>query len=197
GERRLSRAVETSAVARALHRMLSKRGRCREPRAWAPSRESTMESGIVVDQSTAVSRGTHRRRARLHALRRAERHASGLAWLGIGLGMAELIAPGRLARFLGLDDQPSTRTLLRAFGVREIASSIAVLARARHAGWMWARVLGDALDLAALATAHRSARRRHRPRVRGALVFVLAASVLDLVTASRLARAPRARIPGL
>lgn len=155
------------------------------------------QAGIVTEESGVVPRQTHRRRGRIHGVRKAERRASGLAWFGIGLGVAELVMPGRLARFLGLDDHPSTRTLLRAFGVREIASGIAILARARHAGWMWARVLGDALDLAALATAHRSARRRHRPRVRGALVFVLAASVLDLVTASRLARAPRVRIPGL
>ena len=49
----------------------------------------------------------------------ADRAARALGWFSIGLGMAELVAPGRLARMLGLDGKDG---LIRSFGARELAS---------------------------------------------------------------------------
>jgi uncharacterized membrane protein len=79
-----------------------------------------------------------------------ERLARGLGWFSIGLGMAELIAPRALARFLGTGNN---RALFRIMGLREIASGVGILTQRRPAGWLWARVGGDIIDLVALANA--------------------------------------------
>jgi hypothetical protein len=83
-----------------------------------------------------MSRETH------HAL------ARGLGWFSIGLGMLELCAPRSLARGLGM---PGSERLLQAYGLREIAAGVGILASRDPAPWMWGRVAGDALDVATLA----------------------------------------------
>jgi hypothetical protein len=75
--------------------------------------------------------------------------AYGLGWFSIGLGLAELLAPGRLAHAIGMEGSES---VLQAYGLREIGTGIAILASDNPAPWIWARVAGDALDLATLAT---------------------------------------------
>jgi hypothetical protein len=40
--------------------------------------------------------------------------AQGLGWFSIGLGLAELVAPGHLARFLGMDERAE---LIRAMAL--------------------------------------------------------------------------------
>ena len=72
-----------------------------------------------------------------------------LGWFSIGLGTLELLAPERLERWLGVEGR--TR-LIQGYGVRGIAKGIGILASRRPAGWVWARVAGDAVDLATLAT---------------------------------------------
>ena len=58
--------------------------------------------------------------------------ARGLAWFGIGLGLAELLAPRAVARAAGLRGHEG---LLQAFGAREIASGAVILAaRIRRPG---------------------------------------------------------------
>lgn len=74
--------------------------------------------------------------------------ARGLAWFGIGLGLAEVIAPRRLARITGLDGH---ERLIRLFGVREIASGAAMLATDEPERRLGLRVAGDALDGGLLA----------------------------------------------
>jgi hypothetical protein len=115
---------------------------------------------------------------------RDTRMAKGLAIFGIGLGLAELLAPRRLGRLIGLHGR-RTR-LMRAFGLREIAAGALILA-ARPALGLWARAVGDTLDLTALALATRGARRR--VHVGAALGAVLGAGALDLLYARRLSAA--------
>jgi threonine dehydrogenase-like Zn-dependent dehydrogenase len=50
--------------------------------------------------------------------------AEGLGWFSVGLGLAELVAPERLARFLGMDEHAG---LIRAYGVRELATGAGIL----------------------------------------------------------------------
>ncbi len=69
--------------------------------------------------------------------------ARGLAWFGIALGLAELVAPRRLARVCGLQ---GCERVIRAFGVREIVSGVLVLRSADPQGLLWVRVAGDVLD---------------------------------------------------
>lgn len=74
--------------------------------------------------------------------------AHGLAWFGIGLGIAEVLAPRRVASAAGLEGHEG---LIQAFGWREIGAGVLVLAAADPERWLWARVAGDGLDGALLA----------------------------------------------
>jgi hypothetical protein len=80
-----------------------------------------------------------------------ERLAKGLGWFSIGLGLSELIAPGAMADFVGVRNSSGNRSVLRAYGMREIAAGIGILMQERPVGWMWARVAGDLLDFGSLA----------------------------------------------
>src|SRR3954452_16294664 len=77
-----------------------------------------------------------------------ERLARALGWFSIALGTGELTAPSRMARLIGAPDTDATCNPLRAFGAREIASGLAILAQPDQARWLWSRAGGDALALA-------------------------------------------------
>src|SRR5690349_17261487 len=79
-----------------------------------------------------------------------QRLANGLGWFSIGLGLAELAAPRQVARLIGARDEDNTRTVLRAYGVRELAAGFGILSQTSPTGWLWGRVAGDMLDLASL-----------------------------------------------
>jgi uncharacterized membrane protein len=113
-----------------------------------------------------------------------ERLARALGWLSIGLGLAEVAAPRRIARLIGAPEHP---TLLRAFGLRELASGIGILSQRRPRGAMWSRVAGDALDLSALGAAFGS-RRADTRRLAAATAAVAGVTALDAYTAARIAR---------
>lgn len=81
-----------------------------------------------------------------------ERLAKGLGLFSIGLGLAELVAARGLCRALGMQGSES---LVRAYGVRELATGVAILTSHDPTPWIWGRVGGDAIDLATLAAAHR------------------------------------------
>lgn len=86
-------------------------------------------------------------RPRKNGRRPAYRFARGLGWFSIGLGLAELVMPRTLARLTGLQ---GNERLLQAYGLREIATGIGILASQNPTPWIWLRVGGDALDLATL-----------------------------------------------
>jgi hypothetical protein len=100
------------------------------------------------------------------------RSARALGWFSIGLGVAELLMPQRVARLTGLQGH---EVLLMACGLREIATGVGILASRRDpAPWLRARVAGDALDLALISS------RVHRGNpevVRTALAFAAVAGV--------------------
>src|SRR5215213_5636620 len=75
-----------------------------------------------------------------------------LGWFSIGLRIAEVFAPQALARLIGLKEDEHT-TLLRAYGVRELAAGVGILTRPKPTYWMWNRVIGDAIDLKSLRNA--------------------------------------------
>jgi uncharacterized membrane protein len=92
--------------------------------------------------------------------------SQGLGWLSVGLGVAELSAPRQISRWLGVRDSQRACTVVRALGVREIASGAGLLASRRASAFLWSRVAGDVMDLALLGTARPAARRRFWPRAR-------------------------------
>ena len=113
--------------------------------------------------------------------------AQGLAWFGLGLGLAEVVAPSTLAHLVGVPDKPATRATLRALGAREIASGAAIMSARSSPVPVWARVVGDAIDLAVLGLAL-GARRTRTPRVLVAMAAVAGVAALDVFTALRMGR---------
>lgn len=112
-----------------------------------------------------------------------DRLARALGWFSIGLGAAELMMPGLLARALGIR---GNERLLRAYGARELCAGILTLSSDKQVG-LWTRVVGDGFDLVALLAA---AGRRGNPR-RGtagvALAMVVGITMLDVVVAQAMA----------
>jgi uncharacterized membrane protein len=114
--------------------------------------------------------------------------ARGLGWLSVGLGLAQVVAPQSVARLIGV--RGDHRGLFRLLGARELASGIGLLAQPNgpHAGWMWSRVGGDAMDLALLGSAMSSAKRSDRGRLAAATAAVTGVTALDLLCSQRLSQ---------
>ncbi|MFN2637828.1 MAG: SRPBCC family protein [Gemmatimonadaceae bacterium] len=102
-----------------------------------------------------------------------------LGWFSVGLGVAELFAPQAVARLIGVDEEEHT-TVFRAYGIREVAAGIGILTRPKPTYWMWNRVIGDAIDLASLGKAMRSAD-TNKTRLTTATIAVLGVTALDIL----------------
>jgi uncharacterized membrane protein len=124
---------------------------------------------------------------------RIDRRATALALLSLGLGSAQVGAPGVVIRLVGAEDDPRTRNVLRwACGVRELAVGVGAGSSSAPGGWLWGRVAGDALDLALLG----NVLARHpdrRARALAAAAAVVGVTVADVATARRASAAPDAR----
>jgi hypothetical protein len=118
--------------------------------------------------------------------RKARGLARALGWFSIALGATQLVAPRTLASAAGL---PRRAAVMRACGAREVAAGIGLLRARQPAPWIWARLAGDAVDLALIATAMPT-RGRARSRAWVALGTVAAITAVDVVCARRLARGP-------
>jgi uncharacterized membrane protein len=116
-----------------------------------------------------------------------ERLANTLGWFSIGLGVAEVLAPGKLANLIGAPDSDRTHKVLRTFGCREIAQGIAILSQPRAAGWVWGRVAGDLLDIGTLAAGMVS-EDSNRARASATAVALLGVTALDFYCSDRLSR---------
>jgi uncharacterized membrane protein len=102
----------------------------------------------------------------------------GLGVFSIGLGLAELAAPHRVARMIGVDDCGVVPPALRVFGLREIMAGVGLLARPQSTVGPWARFAGDLMDLAFLGWALKS-KSLQRGRTMGAIATVLGAAAID------------------
>lgn len=116
------------------------------------------------------------------SLTTTDRVARGLGWFSLALGAAELIAPGRLGKALGLEGK---ETLLRAYGGREIGAGVWALSDT-PAPALWARFAGDLVDLGTLAYGLRDADDEQRRNNIIALAAVAGITVVDLLTAMSL-----------
>lgn len=152
-----------------------------------------IETARARQAPTAASVGGALRRdweeVRKRAARRAdtERLADGLGWLGIGVGLGLLAAPGATARLIGLSGGPLSRSLLGLVALREIATGVGIHGSRQPTGWLWGRVAGDVMDLALLGVAL-GARRPRRGRVMAAAVTVAGVTALDVLAARDLSR---------
>lgn len=113
-----------------------------------------------------------------------EQLARGLGWFSLGLGLAELLAPGGVAKVAGL--RGKNRGLIRLFGLREIASGVAIFMQGkRPAAALWSRVAGDALDIACLGASFASTD-SDKGRLAFATANVLTVTALDVICAQAL-----------
>ncbi|MDB5349682.1 MAG: cyclase/dehydrase [Planctomycetota bacterium] len=110
-----------------------------------------------------------------------------LGWFSIGLGLTEIVAPREFARFIGVRGDRTNRTIVRLVGLRELAAGVGILSRRRPVGWLWARVAGDAMDLALLGKALASPR-NEKDRVSAATAAVVGITALDLYASVRQTR---------
>ena len=109
-----------------------------------------------------------------------------LGWFSIGLGLAEALMPKTMARAIGARGYDA---IVCAFGLREIGTGIAILRDRRPpAEALWARVGGDALDLAFLGLAAAS-KRNNGGRAMFAAAAVAGVLIAGLVCARRLPQA--------
>lgn len=114
----------------------------------------------------------------------AERAARALGAASFAIAAVEAAAPDWLCEQMGLDDHAP---LLRALAAREAAAGAGILAADDPTLGVWARVAGDAMDLALLGAAARTTRRPRGLAVVAALVGGITA--LDVWCALRLRRA--------
>ncbi len=113
--------------------------------------------------------------------------AAGLGAVGIGLGLAELLATDRVAEIIGVEDDARTTNWLRVCGLREIVTGIGLLVQPEQSAWLWARFAGDGLDAALLWSAAQSPYADSR-RVGAALGVVAAISAADLFALDAVSR---------
>ncbi len=113
----------------------------------------------------------------------AKRLAVGLGFFSVGLGAMELLGTRQLEEWLGVENAK----LIRAYGVREIATGVQILMGSRLAPLLWGRVAGDVLDLGSLGAAMRSpdANRRNLAIAVGAVVGVMLLDILDGMALSK------------
>jgi uncharacterized membrane protein len=114
-----------------------------------------------------------------------EQLARGLGWFSIGLGLAEVFAPKGVAKLIGARGKRTG--LIRVYGLREIAAGLGILTQRRPAAWVWARVAGDAVDLASLAASFASPK-ADRGRLMAATASVIGVTALDVICAQQLSR---------
>ena len=112
-----------------------------------------------------------------------KRVALGLGYFSIALGAVEVAAPGRLARWLGVEGKTARNTLF-AFGLREIFAGVNLVRGPAVSFNVWNRVAGDALDAAALGLAARKSSNGRNIALAGG--FVAGAALADVLTARAL-----------
>jgi uncharacterized membrane protein len=149
---------------------------------WEKRERQQQEQGQREGQTSSMRSSDQRGSERTYG-----RLANGLGWFSIGLGLAEVAAPGRIAQLIGVRDDGRTRNVLRAYGVREITSGVGILSQRNPAQWLWSRVAGDVLDLASLGRALKSDE-VNRTRATAATTAVLGVTAIDAYCAQQLSR---------
>jgi uncharacterized membrane protein len=123
--------------------------------------------------------------------------AESLGWGSLGLGVPMTTVPGRFLHSIGVRDDRESRMWTLVVGAREHAAAAGILAlgRPRPVAWLWARVAGDAMDLALLGTALGS-KSESRGRTIGAIGAVAAITVADVLAALGMTKDPEQRLEG-
>jgi hypothetical protein len=131
----------------------------------------------------------------MHAL------ARGLGLFSIALGLLELLQPRRVARAAEIGERraqgaaPGSTAVVRAFGLRELGTGAGLLTTSDPEPWMWGRVAGDVLDVAAVALSpkRRSVFGATAGSRTASLLALAAVTAVDVYCADALRRARQAR----
>lgn len=106
-----------------------------------------------------------------------------LGYTSLAVGMTEIVGAKWLENRMGIDDHA---TLIRLYGVRELAAGAAILREPGINGGLaaalWARVAGDVLDIGTLCVAATTTRKRSGLITVAAVI--LAVTGLDILIAS-------------
>jgi uncharacterized membrane protein len=109
-----------------------------------------------------------------------QRLVPGLTWFSLGLGIAQLAAPGWMAKLVGVRDNDDARLAMRLVGVREVACGVGLMSGCSPASMVGSRVGGDIVDLMLLGRAMRG-RRVNRGQLAAATAMVLGVTAVDVI----------------
>jgi hypothetical protein len=124
------------------------------------------------------------------------RLARGLGLFSFALGVAQLAAPDRVNRLIGVKDTPQTRIVQRVAGVQELAAAQGIFAFSPPTPVLWSRVAGDLVHLGLLGKA-RENRRNDEAKLMRTIAAVAGIGIIDtLVTARYQSRWPKEPTPG-
>ena len=112
---------------------------------------------------------------------------TGLGWFSVGLGLAQIAMPHRIAELAGIEPTSDNVHLMRSMGMRELTTGVGILTQPVPDKWLWGRVVGDVMDLAMLGVAM-GGEKNHRGRTLGAALAVLGITGLDILAAREQAR---------
>lgn len=113
--------------------------------------------------------------------------ARALGWFSIGLGVAELLAPRKIEKAIGV--KKNHNGLTRSYGLRELTAGIGLLTadEKKLSPWMWSRVAGDVLDIASLGAGY-SSERNSKSKLTFATAAVLGVTVADIICSLQLTK---------
>ncbi|HSA58045.1 MAG TPA: SRPBCC family protein [Gemmatimonadaceae bacterium] len=177
-------------VARAAPPSASRRAAAATPRLRALEARSEWREDEDLPPLEGVnheSMGPRRRVRRRNGRADGEDLAAGLGWFSLALGIAQIAAPGGMARMIGVRNTGRSRAIMRAIGVRELAAGVGLLSQARTSDWALARAAGDVMDLTLLGSALGNEGGRRR-RTAAATAAVLGVAALDLFAGKQLGR---------
>lgn len=126
----------------------------------------------------------HKHTDMTQSLGSSDKLARGLGWLSLGIGLYQLLAPGKVTRQLGMEGRENS---LRACGARGVMSGIGALTDNPKPA-MWSRVGGDIIDLAVLSYALKDDRNPKKQNVYLALTAVGIITALDFACAKSLSQ---------
>jgi len=126
----------------------------------------------------------HKQSVMTHSQSSSDKLARGLGWLSLGIGLYQLLAPGKLTRQLGMQ---GSENCMRACGARGVMSGIGALTD-NPTPAIWSRLGGDVIDLAVLTYALKDEHNTKKENVYLALTAVSILTALDCACAKGLSQ---------
>ena len=148
-------------------------------------------AGLATTAMPDVAKGRHYRPAQMRDPDQGVN--SGIAWFSVALGVTQIVAPDSLARLIGIRPTQTTRTTMRAIGMRGLTTGLGLLSKSKRSPWLWARLAGDMVDLSLLGTGV-GRRADDRSRAGRAALAVGSVAALDFLAATRSRRTHRQRL---